>query len=283
MQKIYINGLQIHSNTQDLGFVVNTMKGLDYPDVREGPYDKPGEHGVVVPNEFYGGRPILVNGRVSGTTVNQHYTNRRLLSNALSISLNSLNIASPILLQFTTMDNLNLQCYCRRSRKPEFTEKSLNHSTFLIELLAEDPNLYDQSIQTSSVSTPSGGGAIYPVIYPVTYAAQTGGTIVINQSGNSYMFPVITLNGPLTSPIITNLTTGDVFQVNYSLLSGDTMVIDMANKTMLLNGNNAMQYFNLNNTWVSLLAGNNTIKLATSLSADKGNAVISFQNSYIGV
>lgn len=285
MQNIYINGLQIHSNVTDLGFVVYMpILGLEFPNVRFSPYDKPGEHGSILPSSFYSGRTITINGRISGNTPSQYLLNRRTLTNILRILLTSLNTPTPLLLQFLTLDGLSLQANCFLSKMPTLTDRSLNHGLFTIELFAEDPYLYDQNIQTNTINMPSGGGATYPVIYPVTYAAKTGGQLTLNNAGDADTYPIITLYGPLTSPIINNVTLGTTFVVNLTLNSGDVLVIDMAKKTMVLNGiTNAMQYFNLNNTWLTLQPGNNLFSLSSSLSSDSGYMTVSFRNAYIGV
>lgn len=268
-----------------MGFVVYIpLKGLEYPGVRLNPYQKPGEHGAVVPNEYYDGRTIELSGRIYHPTIATYLQYRRALSNALRIVQNSLNIAQPIILKFTTLDGLTLQSNCFPSQPLQLIDKSPNHCEFIIDLFAPDPNLYEASTQKITVSVPTGGGATYPAIYPLTYAAKVGGSQIITNAGDSDTFPIVTFNGPLTSPYITNQTTGVSFQANISLLAGDVLVVDMANKTMILNGTtNAMQYFNITNTWLSLQPGDNLIKMGSGISADSGNARFDYQNAYIGI
>lgn len=285
MQTITLNGLQIHSNTQNIGFEVEMpISGLEYPGLRISPYVRPGEHGAIVPNEFYDGRTIQMTGRIYHPTIATFLQYRRNLQNAMRLIQNSLNIAQPLLLQFTTLDGLNLQTYVYPASPPQFIDRSLNHCKFILQFFAPDPNLYDQSTQQISISIPSGGGVTYPVIYPVTYAAKTGGQATIVNVGDGDTFPVVTFVGPLTSPYIVNQTTGAVFKVNVTLGVGDVLVVDMANKTIVLNGTtNGMQYFDINNTWLSLQPGNNVITIGSALSADTGQAKFSYQNAYIGV
>lgn len=285
MQSIFLNGLQIHSNNQEIGFVVNIpLKGLEFPGVRLNPYQKPGEHGAVVPNAFYDGRTIELTGRIYHPVIATYLQYRRALSNTMRLVQNSLNIAQPLVLQLNTMDGLSLQANVYPSQPLQLIEKSLNHCDFIIDLFAPDPNLYDQSSQRATISVPTGGGATYPVIYPVTYAAKSGGSLIVTNAGDSDTFPLITFNGPLTAPLIINQTTGASFQVNVTLLAGDVLVIDMANKTMVLNGStNAMQYFVVTNTWMSLQPGSNLIKLSSGISADSGNARFDYFNAYIGI
>jgi hypothetical protein len=277
MKNLYINGLQIHSNTTDLGFVISqTSEGFEFPDIRLNHYDKPGEHGAIVSNQLYSARTFILQGRVSGATIAQYQLNRRLLQNAVRIVKDSNSAPIPLLLKFQTMDDLQLQANVYIAKLPKFKQKSLNHSEFYLELLAPDPYLYNQSATQQNINIPSGGGATYPVIYPVVYSAKTGGTANITNNGDA--------TGPLTSPFIKNLTTGDIFLVNYTLQTGDVLVVDMANKTMVLNGTtNAMQYFASGNAWINFPPGVNNVTFSSSISANTGTVAISYRDAYVGV
>lgn len=235
-------------------------------------------------NQLYGGRTITLEGRIGGTSVQDYQQRRRALQDVLRIIKDSNAVSQPILLRFQTTDDLLLQTHVYASKKLEFKERSPRFSEFYLELYAADYNFYEQSAQVTTVTPPTGGGVTYPVIYPVSYAPKTGGTITITNAGDSNTFPVITFNGVLTTPYINNTTTGEVFKVNVSLGSADVLVCDMANKTMVLNGTtNALQYFDTTNVWLSLVPGPNIITLGSSLSNDNGNATLSFRSAYIGV
>src|SRR5215212_1575130 len=244
MKNISIGSIQIHSNTTDVGYVVNSHDGFDAPEVRLSMYNRPGEHGSVVTNQLYGGRTITLEGRIAASSTTLYQQRRRDLQNALRIIKDASAVSQPILLKFQTTDDLLLQTYIYASKKLQFKERSPIFSEYYLELFAADYNFYDQSLQTTTLTPPTGGGVTYPVIYPVTYAAKTGGSVTVNNAGDSNTFPVVTFNGPLTSPYINNTTTGEVFKVNRTLAAGETLVVDMQNKTMVLNATtNALQYF----------------------------------------
>lgn len=281
---MYLGSLQIHSNSARLDYTVNDHSGLDSPDIRLSSYNRPGEHGAIVSNQLYGGRTITIQGRIAGSDMATYMQNRRNLSNTLRIIKDANTVSQPILLKFQTTDDLMLQTSIYASKKFDLKEKSPVFCEFYLELFAADPNLYDQSLQVATVTPPSGGGAVYPVIYPVTYSAKTGGSAVINNAGDTNTYPLLTFTGPLTSPYIVNTTTGETFKVNATLNSGDVLVCDMANKTMLLNtSTNAMNYFDIDNIWLSIQPGNNNFTFGTSLSSDTGNVQVSFRSAYIGI
>jgi phage-related protein len=284
MKAIYIGSLQVHSNSTDVGYVVNNHSGFDSPDIRLSQYNRPGEHGAVVTNQLYGGRTITLEGRIAAATSELYQQRRRALSSAVRIFKDANAVSQPVLLKFQTMDDLLLQTDIYSATRLEFKERTPVWCEYYLELFASDFNLYDQSAQTTSITPPTGGGVTYPVIYPVSYAASAGGTVTINNAGTSNTFPTVTFNGPLTAPFINNMTTGETFQINRTLIAGETLVVDMQSKTMLLNGTtNALQYFVSSNTWLSLIPGSNIVTLGSSLSSDTGNVTITYRSAYIGV
>jgi hypothetical protein len=59
------------------------------------------------------------------------------------------------------------------------------------------------------------------------------------------------------------------------------MTVDMVNKTILLNGINAMYALDLQSEWLWLEPGVNNISIATS--GGSGSINFKFRNSYIGI
>jgi hypothetical protein len=288
MRNLFINGLQIHSNVQDLGFVMyNNYTGFDNPIGRTPSYDKPGEHGEVVSNWLWGPRPMTIPGRVSGQTIGEYNLNKRSIQNAMRIIKDANGISQPILMAFETDDGLQLQAniFGQDQLQPvQIMEKSPNHADFILSIMAPDYRFYSQSVINDTINLPVGGGVVLPIIIPVTFGAATGGQETITNSGDENSPFVLTFYGPLTNPFITNLTTGESFATNIALGDGDKLEIDMAEKTMVLNdSSNALSSFVLTNLWMELIPGDNMIKLGSGLSSDVGYANINFRNAYLGI
>lgn len=288
MKNLFLNGLQIHSSLQEIGFVVEDgHQGFDDPNRRTPMYDKPGANDDVVSNSWYGARQLQIPGRVSGLTIAQHRLNRRSLQNALRIIKDLNGQALPILMTFQTDDDLFLQAEVHGQdgqQAVQFINKSLNHSGFVLNLVAPDHRFYSQSQQNVTVNLPSSSGLVYPVIYPVTYPAAIGGQATVNNAGDENTPFVLTFYGPLTNPFIKNLTTGESFQVNLTLNSGDFLTIDMLNNTMVLNNiSNALSAFVLSNVWMELIPGDNVIQFGSGMSSDSGYSILSFRSAYLGI
>jgi hypothetical protein len=53
-----------------------------------------------------------------------------------------------------------------------------------------------------------------------------GFQVVIPSGGEAISYPVWTITGPGQTPTFTNVTTGDVFQLNHELVAGETVIVD---------------------------------------------------------
>lgn len=264
MRNFTVNSLLIHDITQDIytvGYYLHTpISGIDFPSIRLSSYNKPGEHGAIVPNQLYGGRSINLTGEIVGPSISTYYTNRRALQAAVRIVKNNF-ISLPLLCTFQTDDGLNLQTNTFAS-KMQMDEMYIQHGSFLVTLFAPDPNLYSQTLQTDTL--------------PI------GSHTSIN-GGDANTYPVITFVGSLTSPIITNAATGETFKLDVTITGGHSVVVDMLNKTIVLDGvTNYNLYFDSSNTWLSFVPGNNALSLATSSGGDTGHCSVSFRNSFVG-
>lgn len=71
-------------------------------------------------------------------------------------------------------------------------------------------------------------GRTYDKTYSYTYGSATnpGGVMVVTNQGDSPAYPVFTITGPVNFPTVTDVTTGQAFQVNAVVAAGSTVVID---------------------------------------------------------
>jgi hypothetical protein len=100
-----------------------------------------------------------------------------------------------------------------------------------VELRAADPTWYDPVGQTVQFAQ-TGGGTPFPVpvLIPMTFGASTlsGTTAIPLLDVNAVdVYPTIIIAGPITGPVITNVTTGDKLDfTGYSIGNGITYTID---------------------------------------------------------
>lgn len=106
-------------------------------------------------------------------------------------------------------------------------------------------------------------GRTYDKTYSYTYGSSStpGGVMVVTNQGDSPSYPVFTITGPVNFPTVTNVTTGQSFQVNAAIAAGSTVVID-ANTGSVSPGN-----IRLIGRPFTLAPGSNTIRWTDSLAA----------------
>lgn len=285
MKKIFIDSLQIHDNAADIGYAVRPpIAGLEAALVRTVNYNRAGEHGSIVANQLYGERRITLEGYIFGSSIADYETKRRALENAVKIVKDSDGAPIPKVLKFTTMDNLALQVKVYPVNPIKMAMEHLEHATFLLDLLAPDFVLEDQSQSQVSVAVPSGGGAVLPWIMPITFAAATGGTITAVNNGNAEAYPTITFNGPLNNPRLYNRAVGREMALTHVLAAGEQIVIDMREKTIIQGGTtNQIAKKTAGSKWWWLAPGDNVLDFATSVGGDTGNCQIAFRHSFVGV
>jgi hypothetical protein len=113
--------------------------------------------------------------------------------------------------------------------------------TYDITITAPDPLKYGPptfATATLSTSTP-GAGKVYPVAYPVDYGIAPGvtpGAVAVANAGTASYWPRLRIAGPVTNPVVTLVESGAWVRFTGSLLAGQWLDLDMANRRVLLQG-----------------------------------------------
>lgn len=113
-------------------------------------------------------------------------------------------------------------------------------------------------------------GRTYDKTYDYSYGSgvPVGGSMQCLNQGDLSTWPVFIVTGPADYPIITNATTGQVFQVNYNLGAGETITID-SRSGQVTPGN-----VRLIGRPFPLVPGQNTITWRTQSSAYNADALL---------
>jgi hypothetical protein len=106
-------------------------------------------------------------------------------------------------------------------------------------------------------------GRTYDKTYSYTYGSSStpGGVLTATNQGDSPAYPVFTIVGPVNFPTITNVTTGQQFQVNAVIGAGSQVIVD-ANTGSVTPGS-----IRLIGRPFTLAPGPNTIRWTDSLAA----------------
>ena len=171
---------------------------------------------------------------------------------------------------------------------PESTRKGLVQP-FRLVCKIKDPTIYDATLNIASTQpadfTIASGSAIYPFSYPIVFGASTSSVSVdaLNE-GDIPVYPIsINIHGPVNSPRITNITTGEYIQVNVNLSTdADELVIsyDKDSLSVLRNGVSVLNNVTSASTYFKLEPGGNQFQLTGSSISDDAYATVSYYSGW---
>lgn len=271
----WLNGFSLNTSLSNV-YLDTQITGLDLPSIRTSSGNYAGRDGGYVGAQFYGPRQISIQGTVFASDVASLETARQGLQDALR--------ASAVTLQLVTNAGGSYIIYTNLLDFEMPITRDLFKSPFTIELLAPDPIIYDGSASPLGTTLPklTSGGYVYPVVYPVIYTPGSSPTTVTN-SGTAAVYPTITLTGSATNPVITNRTTNLFTSLSLTTGPTDVLVIDMRQRTILLNGGSVFGSQGAGSAFWSLVTGGNSIALTTSSGTDNVTGNVSWRSGYMGI
>lgn len=137
---------------------------------------------------------------------------------------------------------------------------------------------------TGQFAPPQGGGFLVPTNVPTVSTLTGVNSVTALNTGNITAPALIFLRGSLTNPFLVNSTLGLSMQINYTLGATDMVVIDMLNKTIVLNGTTSLLGDKgSTSNWWGIAPGPNTISLSSGSTGDTGSAEITWYSVVTGV
>lgn len=152
----------------------------------------------------------------------------------------------------------------------------------VLTLLAPDPYWRDAADTVLPFTYSAGSSFLAP--YPQVSSASLGTTTITNV-GEVNAYPVWTVTGPIVALTGTNTTTGQSFQITYTLGAGQTLTISSDPPTVTgPAGENLVSQLNWPEAYLwPLVPGDNLVTFSVS-GADVGTAVqLAYRNRYEGV
>lgn len=162
-----------------------------------------------------------------------------------------------------------ITCRPTRGELPIDQWFQFNRASVPIEMTANDPLIYSNSLHSASTGLPSPtAGLTFNATPDFVFGASTGGSMSVTNLGNYITAPVFTITGPVLNPMFTYTPSGQFMQVNIALGVSDVLVIDMGAQTVTLNGTasrkNAIAQ---GSSWFGFPPGTWSIGVASSDSA----------------
>ena len=246
-----------------------------------------------------GGATVTIEGVVVGSTYADFLSKRKALKAMLQPSSAEAILKMPDPTSGITPSTVfgeSMSGYLRRScRVVESVKWGDSHGVhgckWMCTLRASDPRRFDDVAKTaagSSITTES--GVAYPKAYPAEYGsgALAASTEAVNDG--DYATPaVVTISGPATNPFIEELGGSGYlkFDGNGGLVipSGDELVIDLKERTALLNGDSnssRLQYLDFDTaSWFMLEPGTSTVRLGGYSIVAPATISVEFRDAYL--
>lgn len=221
-------------NTVDaagVSWYVNTWSGWDEaPDVRASVDYLPGGDGGTDPDPLFSARFPQFHGVAMAPTVAAAQTAMRQITallaatraGSLTVDDGALALTADVRLYGST------PVFARWITDTQFE--------WGLSLVAPDPRKYAAVVETSTGLPIPSGGVVFPAVFPLSFGTSAGGSIALVNTGTVKTWPVIRFTGPLTNPRLTNKVTGDELRAAITILDSQTLDIDTAARTALLQG-----------------------------------------------
>lgn len=279
--QLSINGLVMGPGTQ---YIVNSVDGFGIPEVRDGDVARPQDIGDFYGQEYIGNRtvtPVVTITAWDGTFVTAQGLYDALVAAWQVDGSNTTNTA-PLTV---TRTGINAQRWNGRPRRlaSVTTSQASGIIYCTLEYVCADPRIYDDALSTGTTGLPASTvGLTYPRTYPRVYGtASSAGVIAALNSGNIAVYPLATITGPCTGPILTNGTTGARIASTLTLGASDVMVVDFDQKTITFNG--AQRWaLTQDSAWWSLAAGTTNVLFNASGFSAGASLSLSWRSARIG-
>lgn len=230
------SGIRLNGSDLTLPYVdITKVSGLDSAPYRETIRDHEGQDGGFIDAEFEKGREIILEGTVFGASNNVEPYLDSIKSNFAPSAT-----SKPFYFKSTGVSERVIFVKPRGVRFDWETARRLGMTNIQFLMYAEDPRIYDNSLTTQII--PYGGTATTGFGFNVGFNLSFGANVPPNGSyvtvgGNRPAPAILTITGPVDQPRIINDTNSKNLIFNTSLGGGETLTIDLAARTVLLNGN----------------------------------------------
>lgn len=263
-------------------YQILSVEGLEgLPGIRNQDDNRGYQDGMFTGRDFLGGRYISMVIQTYGAGATSAQTNFNTLQGKL---LPQTSGTTPLYFKIppTTGDQfVNARVRALRTLiDPNYTYGQI---TSQVDFFCPDPNYYDNTLQTASLSVSAAPGRTYDRTYNLVYGyGSLTTTTAVTNSGWATTYPTITITGPLRNAQVGNVTTDKYLYFSGTLVDTDTLVIDLYNKLITLNGQPARNLLVGNSQWFDAPPGTSQYYLTGTLSVPgTTTCTVEWRNAYI--
>lgn len=238
-------------------------------------------HGAKIGDVYYENRVIPFEFKVVGATIEEFIARRDALYTRLKIK------------QYDP-DELNVYFYLSNGRvvtltgvvqsvSAPLTTDAITAGTIMFTLECETPFFLSQQTYQIDIPITKGGGMPIPTPIPADMTAGSGGgaTLVAN-GGTTFAFPTIYFYGPLTNPVLRNITLGKELALTATISGGNYYRIDTYDH-IVTDQAGANKRDKMTGDFLIIDVGENQFSLATDSPSETGYARLIYQYPYIAL
>ena len=262
-------------------YQIQNVEGLEsLPGIRNQDDNRGYNDGMFSGRDFLAGRTITITFNTFATPGYSAQENYNIIQRAL---LPQTSGTTP--LYFILSNNLVEQVVYARVRgmqTPIDPNYTYGYIISQVEFFCPDPRYYASNVQTADMLYSADLGRTYNKTFDYSYGGGAASiTTTIFNAGWAATYPTITINGPITAPIIGNQTENAQMSFSGTYADTDFLVIDLYNKLITLNGAPARNTL-ISGTWFSAQPGNNEFYFSgTDTQVGTTKAVVTWQSAYI--
>lgn len=250
----------------NLLFGVNTIYDVEelsgffgYPTVRSSSVDAFGMHGSVRGRHYVPARLFTMEMNIQGS--DDDYSFAGLRSN---LSLAFKPVSDPngeVEFAYQLPSSIRRYINCRPTNidlplNIAYSNHKYPHVTVRFE--CSDPRHYDLEPNVEVATLPSpGGGLDFPMTFPLDFGAGSTSSIQLVNNGDAPAHWVAQITGPVTNPKIEATTdeeseTVSLRLIGLTLSSGETLVLNSRDRSILLGGQSRRSFLTSNSRWFTV-------------------------------
>lgn len=261
----------LHETTKRVATNVSGLIGV--APLRDSRRVRPQAHGGIDETRYEDGRIIAIEGEVMSTvSIEDAYTEFRTITAPMMATLDGNATA----LKWTEgAAGLQLQRIVRLAGEIDPPlEGGAAMLRYQAQFYAEDPRAYTQTLTTvtGAALSQAGGGLVFPMRFPFTFAVSGGGTVSFTNAGNRPTPPVFRIYGRAVNPQIVFPAAGVRIVLNGTVEAGTYLELDVAKRTIKIGGTSSRLNFMdaANSTWFELPANANSTLQLVAADSDGG-------------
>ena len=256
------NGLYMNVRDWIDTYLIVGVDGFGDADVRDSREVNPQQDGETFFDAFYGGRTIVLNGRIRA----HHIHKLRDMQQILRQSFADLSIERPLVIHGVSPAG-TVMINCKKVQPIAMSEAQQNfmwQRDFQVSLRASNPRFLS--------------------LLPVSYEIEVGEPVPIGilNVGSYFAQPVLTLENGIETPQMINDSTGQELKLSGDVESGETVTIDFARRRMTnQTGLSVFDRLAPDSDWPELAPGNNLLSILSPSFDVDASAILTFHHSYM--